>query len=61
MPIKSRTIVRLMWSQKKWKIKLTFIAALEHSGTPSLYLPVIKPQASGDQVIAPTPDRARKV
>lgn len=38
-------------------IKLTFIAALEHSGTPSLYFPVINPQASGDQVIAPTPER----
>lgn len=37
-------------------IKLTFIAALEHSGTPSLYFPVINPQASGDQVIAPTPE-----
>lgn len=37
------------------QIKLTFIAALEHSGTPSLYFPVINPQASGDQVIAPTP------
>lgn len=39
------------------QIKLTFIAALEHSGTPSLYFPVINPQASGDQVIAPTPER----
>ncbi len=39
------------------QIKLTFIAALEHSGTPSLYFPVINPQARGDQVIAPTPER----
>lgn len=39
------------------QIKLTFMAALEHSGTPSLYFPVINPQASGDQVIAPTPER----
>lgn len=42
---------------KTRQIKLTFIAALEHSGTPSLYFPVINPQASGDQVIAPTPGR----
>lgn len=33
------------------------MAALEHSGTPSLYFPVINPQAKGDQVIAPTPER----
>lgn len=39
------------------EVKLTFIAALEHSGTPSLYFPVTKPHASGDQVIAPTPER----
>lgn len=39
------------------QIRLTFIAALEHSGTPSLYFPVINPQASGDQVIAPTPEK----
>lgn len=42
------------------QIKLTFIAALEHSGTPSLYFPVINPQASGDQVIAPTPETAEQ-
>lgn len=41
-------------------IKLTFIAALEHSGTPSLYFPVINPQASGDQVIAPTPETVER-
>lgn len=40
-------------------MKLTFIAALELSGTPSLYFPVINPQASGDQVIAPTPERIK--
>lgn len=42
------------------QVKLTFIAALEHSGTPSLYFPVINPQASGDQVIAPTPERVEQ-
>lgn len=55
------TEVDLQWEQSQRRasqIKLTFIAALEHSGTPSLYFPVINPQASGDQVIAPTPERA---
>lgn len=35
----------------------TFMAALELSGTPSLYFPVSRPQANGDQVMAPTPER----
>lgn len=35
----------------------TFMAALELSGTPSLYFPVSTPQANGDQVMAPTPER----
>ncbi len=34
----------------------TFMAALEVSGTPSLYFPVSRPQANGDQVMAPTPE-----
>lgn len=37
----------------------TFIAALELSGTPSLYFPVSMPHAKGDQVMAPTPEEDR--
>lgn len=38
----------------------TFMAALELSGTPSLYFPVSMPQANGDQVMAPTPEENRR-
>lgn len=34
---------------------LTFIEALDDSGMPFSYFPVMMPHASGDQVIAPTP------
>lgn len=33
----------------------TFMEALEDSGTPFSYLPVIIPQAKGDQDTTPTP------
>lgn len=36
------------------------MAALELSGTPSLYFPVSMPQANGDQVMAPTPEENRR-
>lgn len=34
---------------------LTFMEALEESGMPFSYFPVMIPHASGDHVIAPTP------
>lgn len=37
--------------------RLTFIAALEDSGTPFSYFPVMIPQARGDQDTTPTPTR----
>lgn len=33
----------------------TFMEALEDSGMPFSYFPVMMPHASGDHVIAPTP------
>lgn len=36
-------------------LMLTFIEALDDSGMPFSYFPVMMPHASGDQVIAPTP------
>ena len=34
----------------------TFIEALEESGTPFSYFPVMIPQARGDQETTPTPE-----
>lgn len=34
----------------------TFIEALEDSGTPFSYFPVMIPQANGDQETTPTPE-----
>ncbi|TNN36446.1 hypothetical protein EYF80_053388 [Liparis tanakae] len=36
----------------------TFIEALEHSGTPFSYFPVMIPPARGDQDTTPTPEAA---
>lgn len=39
---------------------LTFKEALEYGGMPLSYFPETMPQARGDQVMAPTPERERE-
>lgn len=44
-------------TRSKTSYPCTFIEALEHSGTPFSYFPVMIPQANGDQETTPTPSR----